>query len=192
MPICKQNKINKLTYCSKEKIPVNKPGYCSTYIIIFITEEPDQFRRNTIFYWYSCWNKLTSYIISLIKVIKFRTAQKVLFSNNYNITIFSFTLRYRAANEKNWRLSKQSRRYFSLLQMRSFEYFMHNEMVFLKRMISDCNLIEIRIPKKFLVSFYILISFQGLSKVFWKFKIWPPGAFQWIFWYDGLCQIKCR
>jgi hypothetical protein len=26
------------------------------------------------------------------------------------------------------------------------------------------NLIEIRIPKKFSVSFYILISFQGLSK----------------------------
>jgi len=31
--------------------------------------------------------------------------------------------------------------------------------------------VDIRIPKKFSVSFYILISLQGLSvsKVFWKF-----------------------
>jgi hypothetical protein len=26
----------------------------------------------------------------------------------------------------------------------------------------------------------ILISFQALSRVFWKFLIWPPGAFRWI------------
>ena len=34
------------------------------------------------------------------------------------------------------------------------------------------NLVEIRIPKKFSVCIYILISLQGLSKVFWKFKNW--------------------
>jgi hypothetical protein len=32
----------------------------------------------------------------------------------------------------------------------------------------NTNLIEIRIPKKFSV-FFILISFQALSRVFWKF-----------------------
>ena len=31
--------------------------------------------------------------------------------------------------------------------------------------------------------FFILISFQALSRVFWKFFIWPPGAFRWIFWH---------
>jgi hypothetical protein len=36
------------------------------------------------------------------------------------------------------------------------------------------NLIEIRILKKFSVCIFILISFQGLSKVVWIFKIWPP------------------
>jgi len=33
------------------------------------------------------------------------------------------------------------------------------------------NLVEIRIPKKFSVCIFILISFQALSRVFWKFKI---------------------
>jgi hypothetical protein len=32
------------------------------------------------------------------------------------------------------------------------------------------NLVEIRIPKKFSVCIFILISFQGLWKLFWKFK----------------------
>jgi hypothetical protein len=36
----------------------------------------------------------------------------------------------------------------------------------------QANLVEIRIPKKFSVCIFILISFQALSKVFWKFKIW--------------------
>jgi hypothetical protein len=47
------------------------------------------------------------------------------------------------------------------------------------------NLVEIRIPKKFSLCIFILISFQALSRVFWKFKIWtpPPGAFRWIFWH---------
>jgi hypothetical protein len=36
---------------------------------------------------------------------------------------------------------------------------------------SFSNLFEIRIPKKFSVCIFILISFQGLSKVFWKFLI---------------------
>jgi hypothetical protein len=33
------------------------------------------------------------------------------------------------------------------------------------------NLVEIRIPKNFAVCILILISFQALSRVFWKFKI---------------------
>jgi len=35
----------------------------------------------------------------------------------------------------------------------------------------NTNLVEIRLPKKFSVCFFILISSQALSKVFWKFKI---------------------
>jgi hypothetical protein len=34
-----------------------------------------------------------------------------------------------------------------------------------------CNIVEIRIPKKFSVCIYILISSQALLKVFWKIKI---------------------
>ena len=34
--------------------------------------------------------------------------------------------------------------------------------------------VEIRLPKKISVYIFILISSQALSKVFWKFKIWPP------------------
>jgi hypothetical protein len=41
---------------------------------------------------------------------------------------------------------------------------------------------------------FILISFQALSRVFWKFKISPPGAFQWIFWHGRIVsdQVQVR
>ena len=35
---------------------------------------------------------------------------------------------------------------------------------------SSSTLVEIRLPKKFSVCIFILISSQGLSKVFWKYK----------------------
>jgi hypothetical protein len=56
------------------------------------------------------------------------------------------------------------------------------------------NLVEIRIPKKFSVCIFILISFQALSKVFWRIKIWPPGAFRWIFWHEQIVsdQVQVR
>jgi hypothetical protein len=37
-----------LRFCCKQKTQINKAGYFSTYIIIFITELPDKFRRNII------------------------------------------------------------------------------------------------------------------------------------------------
>ena len=39
---------------------------------------------------------------------------------------------------------------------------------------------------------FILISFQALSRVFWKFKISPPVHSDGYFGMDGLYQIKCR
>ena len=47
---------------------------------------------------------------------------------------------------------------------------------------------------RWLEVFFILISFQALSRVFWKFKIWPPGAFRWIFWHGRIVsdQVQVR
>jgi hypothetical protein len=38
----------------------------------------------------------------------------------------------------------------------------------------------------------ISASFTGISKLFWKLKIWPPVHSDAYFVMDGLCQIKCR
>jgi hypothetical protein len=40
----------------------------------------------------------------------------------------------------------------------------------------------------------LYLSFQGLSKVFWKFKIWPPAHFDGYFGMDGwrYCQKFLR
>jgi hypothetical protein len=55
-------------------------------------------------------------------------------------------------------------------------------------------LVENRIPKKFSVSIFILISFQALFRVFWKLKVSPPGAFRWIFWHGRIVsdQVQVR
>ena len=53
-------------------------------------------------------------------------------------------------------------------------------------------LVDIRIPKKLSVCIFILISFQTLSRVFWKFKISHPVHSDGYFGMDGLYQIKCR
>ena len=63
-----------LRFCSKQKTQVNQSSYFSTYIIIFISEKPDKFRRNIISS-VDILVETTSYKISS-KIIKFRTAQK--------------------------------------------------------------------------------------------------------------------
>ena len=61
-----------------------------------------------------------------------------------------------------------------------------------RKQVEYINLVEIRLPKKFSVCIYILISSQALSKVFCKFKSDPPPrAFQIIFWAGKVsCGIK--
>jgi hypothetical protein len=56
------------------------------------------------------------------------------------------------------------------------------------------SIIKIQLSKKFSVCIFILISFQALSRVFWKFNIWPPGAFRWIFWHGRIVsdQVQIR
>ena len=46
--------------------------------------------------------------------------------------------------------------------------------------------------RHFLLYISSLISSQVLSKVFWKFIIWPPVHSESNFVMDGLCQINCR
>ena len=54
-------------------------------------------------------------------------------------------------------------------------------------------LISLRLDfrRYFLLCNSSLISSQGLSKVFWKFKFWPPVHSDAYFGMDGLCQSKC-
>ena len=60
-----------------------------------------------------------------------------------------------------------------------------------------CNLVEIRIPKKFTVWIFILISFQGLSKVFWKCLIAVAKSVtilitrcsSWVHWNGGQFKV---